>query len=62
MAKITISTDDNLVLYEYEVRPEDLIYEEWGNTCVTIKLAIREAHVKEGDRPDYSGAKRIWNR
>ena len=47
MAKITISTSDNLVVREYEVLLEDLIPEEWPNTSLSIKLALREALMKE---------------
>ncbi len=47
MAKITISTNDNLVVREYEVLLEDLIPEEWPNTSLSIKLALREALLKE---------------
>ena len=47
MAKITISTNDNLVVREYEVLLEDLIPEEWPNTSLSIKLALREALMKE---------------
>ena len=53
MAKITISTSDNLVVREYEVTWEDLVPEEWPDTSLNIKLALREALLKE-DGPHSS--------